>query len=97
MFITLSQNLTKFFHEEGTMHGLLYENKIGYTARKIFRNNKHKMPLSKSSMCAFYWQLKEIWSVLYKKDAGQPLAFNISNTKAGSVSVSTQLVKCCSK
>jgi len=40
MFITLSQNLTKFFHEEGTMHGLLYENKIGYTARKIFRNNK---------------------------------------------------------
>jgi hypothetical protein len=27
-------------HKEGTMHGLLYENKFGYTAPKIFRNNK---------------------------------------------------------
>ena len=27
-------------HEEGTMHGKLYENKTGYTVPKIIRNNK---------------------------------------------------------
>jgi len=93
MYIIISVTMNP--HEESTMHSMLYENKIGYISPEIFGTTKHKMPLSKSSIYAFYWQFKETWSVLHNKDAGQPLVFNISNTKSKSFVVTTQLVNCC--
>jgi hypothetical protein len=56
---------------EGTMRGVVYGSKIGYTGPKTFRTTYHKTPPSRPSIRAWYKQFKETGNVLHKKGTGR--------------------------
>lgn len=63
------------YHEpvEGTVHGVVYRNKLDTQVQRRFRTMHHKMPPSWPPTHAWYKQFKEIGNVLHNKDAVCPV------------------------